>query len=491
MRTSPESGVRGPESFKKLRSLWLLRVLCATKDSTQSTQRVSVASVLNLFPRRRTRRGQSWLCFGSAALLVGLMFMPGCGGGSTTTTTTTTTPPPPVANSVTVTVNAGPANNAVNMAYVSVQVCTPGATTNCVTIPYVQLDTASSGLRILASFPGVSGLNLNQVTDPSKHPVYECYEFADGNYLWGPVMQGGVAMAGESATNVPMQLIEGSAPSNTPCGSTGGSNLTTSTALQANGILGIGPAMQDCGLLCYGTTVQPLYWVCPSGSACSLASVPTATQVSNPVAFFNSTDTNGVMLTMGSVVSSGASQATGTLYFGIGTQTDNALSSSAKAYALSSDPLNPIPYYPIFATYNSTSYAASIDSAQQYLVILDPTTLAGAGITSCASSQSTYYCPSSAVTLPLTIKDNNGDTATLSPALSIGNATTLLASSVLGTGTNTAFSNLAEESVPGTDYVILGMPFFYGRTVYVGIAGQAPPSGLSATTYGALGYWAF
>ena len=73
-----------------------------------------------------------------------------------------------------------------------------------------------------------------------------------------------------------------------------------------------------------------------------------------------------------------------------------------------------------------------------------------------------------------------------------GDATTLLNSSVDKGGSNAAFSNLAGGfALNGVnDYVNLGLPFFYGRTVYVGISGQAPPSGISPSSVG-LGYWAF
>ena len=434
------------------------------------------------------------------AVAMGCVMLAGCGGGSTTTTPTPIPTPTPVANSITVTVNAGPANNAVNMAYVSVTVCNPSGSSTCVTIPNVQVDTGSSGLRILASAPQVSTLNLSQVTAGAT-PVYECYAYPDGAYLWGPVMQGGVSMSGESATNVPIQVIDNvAAPASvlSSCDPIGGNNLGTSTLLQANGILGIGPALQDCGVLCTGSTVLPYYWLCTSSSTCtSPAAVPTPTQVSNPVAFFNGSDNNGVMLTMGSLGSTNeANSGSGTLYFGIGTQTDNALGSSTKAYALSLNTLNGIAYDSIFATYNGNSYPAYVDSAENFLFLLDPATVAaysaGAGITSCpgAVPLSEYYCTSSAPSLPFTIKDSGTDSSTVT--LTIGNGTTLYNSSVANGGSNTAFSNLAGGySGLVNDEVILGMPFFYGRTVYVGIAGQAPPSGLSATTYGALGYWAF
>ena len=418
------------------------------------------------------------------------MFMPGCGSSSTTTTTTTTAPPP-VANSIAVAVNGGPANNAVNAAYVSVEVCNPGGTTNCVTIPDVLVDTGSSGLRILASAPGVSSLTFTPEMG-SGSPVYECVQYADGNYIWGQVEQADVSMAGENATSVPIQVIAtGNAPSSVSCAS-GGSNLNTSTALQANGILGIGTSIQDCGSACTGSSVPPYYWLCPS-SGCTNAAVELATQVSNPVAFFNGDDKNGVMLTMNSVGPSGAATASGTLYFGIGTQTDNALSSSAKPYALSSNVFSGEVYTSIEAAYNSVTYPALLDSAESINFFLDSATVAaysaGAGISNCqANNGVNYYCTSSAVSLPFTAQDTSGDSA--SQTLSIGNGATLYNSSVAEGGTNTAFSNLAGGLALAQDYVILGMPFFYGKTVYVGIAGKVAPSGVPASAVD-FGYWAF
>ncbi|MGA2983398.1 MAG: DUF3443 family protein [Terriglobia bacterium] len=433
---------------------------------------------------------------GLFAVLAGLLFLPGCGGSSSTITTTTTTSTP-VANSVPVSVNSGPGNNALNAAYVTVQVCNPGGTTNCATIPDVQVDTGSSGLRILASAPGVSNLTLTQVTGNGT-PVYECVQYADGNYVWGQLEQADVSIAGENATNVPIQVIaSAAAPANvsSTCASGGGNNLGTSTALQANGILGVGPAQQDCGILCTESSeVLPYYWLCASTSSpCTTnAAVPTATQVSNPVAFFNS-DHNGVMLTMDSVGSSGAASGSGTLYFGIGTQTDNALSSSAKVYALSPTTQNELVYNSISATYNNVTYSAYVNSGEFINFFLDPATVAaapaGAGITNCPLN-SGFYCTSSAVILPFTAKDNDGDSAQVS--INIGDGTTLLKSSVAlqNGGSNTAFSNLAGGYALANDEVILGLPFFYGRTVYVGIAGEAPPSGVS-TSFAAAGYWAF
>lgn len=423
------------------------------------------------------------------------MLWSSCGGGSSTSSTSTTTTP--VANTVPVTVSSGPANNAVNFAYVTVQVCNPGSTTNCATIPDVQVDTGSSGLRILASAPGVSNLNLTPVTGNGT-PVDECYQWGDGSYLWGPVVQASVVLAGETASSVPIQVIDsGSAPTNVPstCAAGGGSNLGSTAALQANGILGVGPVIQDCGTSCSGTSVLPIYWLCPA-TGCSTASVPTATQVSNPVTFFSSDD-NGVILTMNSLGSpgstTGAATASGTLTFGIGTQTDNAIASGVKAYALAGNLIEGQLYYSISTSYNNNTYPTLIDSAQILNYFLEASVVAanpaGAGVTNCPTNV-LLYCPASAVTLPFTAQDTVGDSASLN--LSIGNGDSLWSSSAAKGGTNVAFSNLTGGLALGqaNDYVVLGMPFFYGRSVYVGIAGETPPSGVSLTTH-PLGYWAF
>jgi hypothetical protein len=301
-------------------------------------------------------------------------------------------------------------------------------------------------------------------------------------------MQAGVVMAGENATNVPIQIINiNAAPTNvsTSCNPLGGSNVGTSTALQANGILGIGTSIQDCGIACAPpeTSVPPYYWLCPSTSSCtSPAAVPTATQVSNPVAFFNSSDTNGVVLTMNSVGSSGAATGSGTLTFGIGTQTDNALGSAqvypleiwtTGAYAGSST---------IQSTFNGVAYPAFLDTASPFTHFLDAATI---GVPACSGTYALYYCPSS--TTNFTVSNMGSGGTAVNASIAIGNAQTLLSGTSL-----TAFSNLAEISGTGAsnDAVEFGLPFFYGKTVFVGIAGKVAPTGVSQTGV-ADGYWAF
>lgn len=171
----------------------------------------SQVSAVRMIPSRGSALGRI------SVLVLGLGMLAGCGGASNTGGFSPPAPTP-TANTIDVAVNSGPAFNAYNVAYVSVTVCNPGGTTTCATIPNVQVDTGSSGLRLLASAPGLSNLTLAPVTG-SGSSVYECFEYNDGNYLWGQVEQADVSMAGENATDVPIQVIAGgNAPSNTTCG---------------------------------------------------------------------------------------------------------------------------------------------------------------------------------------------------------------------------------------------------------------------------------
>jgi hypothetical protein len=73
----------------------------------------------------------------------------------------------------------------------------------------------------------------------------------------------------------------------------------------------------------------------------------------------------------------------------------------------------------------------------------------------------------------------DGNVGSGSISLSIADATTLVNSN------NGVFNDLAGESVttnpsPATDFFDLGSPFFVGRTVFIGIAGEAVPNRANA-----------
>ena len=449
-------------------------------------------------------------CF--LALVTGLIFLGSCGGSSSSSSSTST---PAANNTAAVTVGFGPlgaAGGIVNGIYTSVTVCAPG-TSNCETVDNVLLDTGSAGLRILNSaLTTVPASSLGTIKDSSGDQLQECVQYGDTSYSWGPILVADVELAGEKASSVPIQVIgDNSFAVPSQCLATpvnpnlpNGGNEDTLATLGANGILGVGAFGYplDCGSYCtsssYLTQSGYPYYVCPAGQACSGTTVPynlpsTSSnpdyQVTNPVAMFSSADNNGVLVTLPSIPALGAANGTvsGSLVFGIGTQTDNALASSATVYAL--DEYGNIPAF----TYNGVSYTSPtnfsvLDTGAGALLFLDANTLASSGISECADAPG-FYCPTSTVPFTVTVSGAINTSGTGTMTFNIMNADTLFNTN------NAAFNDLGGDSgtSPASDFFDCGLPFFFGRSVYIGMmpgvfTGEtAAPSGASST----YGYYAF
>ncbi len=415
----------------------------------------------------------------SCALLVLAM---SCGGGGSSSTSNSNNSgsggsgSSTKANTTPVSVNAGPSTQYayVNGIFVSVTVCQPGSTTACVTVPNVLLDTGSTGLRLLSD--ALTGITLPNVTSGGL-TLTNCVQYLDTSYNWGPVATADISFpsSGEVASSVPIQIIASpdytfpAAPST--CGGTAENTVDT---LGANGVLGVSFYQQDCGSACApGTIDNPgYYYACSqTATACStMATVAMSQQLQNPIALFAS-DNNGLMLTMASVPASGAVSSTGTLTFGIGTQSDNALG-IAKI-------LTPDDYGNFTTTFNNTTTQAGfLDTGSNALFFLDG---AASGIPECTGSYAGYYCPASTENnLTATNTGSNGATSTVT--FSVANTETLIGNS----GSNVVFSNLAgtgDDTAYGL-YFDWGAPFFFGRTVYIALEGQ--------TAAGTAGpYWAY
>jgi hypothetical protein len=341
-----------------------------------------------------------------------------------------------------ITVDSGPAQNSVNTAFVSVTVCTPGSTTNCATIDQIEVDTGSYGLRIFASVLP-SNFALPQENDASGNPIVECTVFADG-ITWGPVANADIHIAGESAANQPVQII-GSSNFTTPpaeCSSQGSPEDTVGL-FAANGIIGIGPFVQDNGD----------YYTCPQG-VCSQTTLTTNLEVANPVASF-ATDNNGVIVELPSVGATGADSLSGSLVFGIGTESNNSLG-SATVYALDPSDGN------LTATYNSTTFGDSVvDSGSNAYYFID------SSIPTCSDG---FFCPTSTLSLTATLTGVNS--ASTSINFTIANVDSLINANPSGV----AFDNLgAPNSL--SDSFDFGLPFFFGRNVFTAIAGESTPAG--------------
>jgi hypothetical protein len=278
-----------------------------------------------------------------------------------------------------------------------------------------------------------------------------------------------IGMAGEKGSSVPIQLINGpntglAVPSQ--CTSAGGPNEGTVDALGANGILGVGNFRQDCGGACTASSSQvpALYYLCPN-SVCQVASVPLGSQLQNPVWTF-AQDNNGLLISLPSVPADGAQTASGSMIFGIGTQSDNALG-SAQLYTTDG-------YGNFRTTYNNISYNQSyIDSGSNAFYFLDYNTL---GIPDCQDSPG-FYCPASTGNYTATNTGLNGTSAAVS--FSIANADVLFSAN---NSSNWAFNDLGGDNPGSFDW---GLPFFFGRNVFIGIEGQTGPGGVVGP------YWAY
>jgi len=389
------------------------------------------------------------------------LMLAGCGGGGTSSSSSSSSSSSgstssSASNSVAVIVDSGPAaaGGTANEAFVSVTICSPSSPSTCQTIDHILVDTGSYGLRIISSVLS-SSLTLPLQTDSSGNAIAECTMFADG-YSWGPVRKANLQIGSESASNLPIQVIgdagySGLVPQ--ACSSTGTAENTVAT-FGANGVIGLGPFAQDCGTACAQSANNGFYYTCGSGG-CQPAAVSLALQVPNPVTFF-ATDNNGVMLTFPSVAAAGATTVSGTLVFGVDTQTNNTLG-SAKVYTT-----NDIGY--ITTVYNGVSYADSfLDSGSNGYFFND------SSITQC-SDGSGFYCPSSTLNLSAVNSGSNGANGSVS--FSIGNASTMFNSNPNGT----AFGQLGGTNGDAQSFD-WGLPFFYGRSVYTVVEGYTTSGG--------------
>jgi hypothetical protein len=413
---------------------------------------------------------KGWMQAVSAVLLTATLVACGGGGGDNSSSNSSNNPPTTLnggslpasptqqpsaataSNTVPITVNSG-TSGVVNIPSVSVRICAPGSTTNCQTINNIQLDTGSFGLRLVGSVINSSLLSALPVStlSGSSAQLAECATFADG-FTWGSVRTATIAMAGETTTSaIPIQIIGDKDASTVPAGCSNGGGAAENTVgdLGANGILGVGTALTDCGATCATPKTAATfsnYFSCPGGTSCTRATVPILQQVANPVANFV-TDNNGLIVQMPPLPDAGAPSANGTLVFGIGTQSNNALAASQMFTTDGFGDMNN-------STFNGMTVQAFLDSGSNGYFFADGT------LAQCGSNFAGFYCPSSAQTRSVTLVGLNKTTAVVS--IGIANAQTLFSNV-----NNFAFNNLAGQ-ISGNTSFDLGLPFFYGRHVYYG-----------------------
>jgi len=355
------------------------------------------------------------------------------------------------ANTVPITVGKG-LSGVFNIPSVSVTICAPNSTSNCQTIDNIQLDTGSFGLRVASTALNTSLLDALPVSTVGNNnaQLAECATFADG-FTWGSVRTATIKIGGETTTSaVPMQIIGDKPASTVPANGCGnGPAENTATDLGANGVLGVGTALTDCGATCadQGTAANySNYFACPGGTSCTRTAVPIVQQIANPVAKFAG-DNNGVIVQMQPLPDTGAPSATGTLVFGINTQANNGLGG---AQVFTTDAFGDLNN----STFNGTTVQAFLDSGSNAYFFTD------GSLAQCNGNFTGFYCPTSGQTRSIKLVGLNK--ATTNANIGILSAATLLSS----TG-NFAFNNVAGQ-IGGSTSFDLGLPFFYGRHVYYG-----------------------
>ena len=443
------------------------------------------------------------------AALVLLTLLCACGGGGDSTTTTvrglglnSLGQSPAVSthfvqadNNMVVQVDQGPVNFGVNtnLLYATVTVCYPNDPTRCDTIDHVIVDTGSVGLRVLASKIVHSALPAVQLSAAPVQNAWECFPFVIGG-LWGPNVAADVVLGPQTTTSpVVIQLIDDQsrlAPT-TDCLTVTDSlppkdNILNSVSrLGANGILGIGSTNLDCGEQCRlgqyqghapnGSSV--LYYQCPLGTtvpgACSLVPMDIPFQVYNPVAALAPDFNAGIALLMPPIPASqpGASTATGELILGLGTRANNTVPGAIPKLRLGIGiSLNPDSYLSITTRYGGATFFNSyLDTGTNALFFYDST------IPVCSSS--TWYCPRSDMAVQAVLSD--GDDPTLHQVtvpFRISNFEALNATSNTALSTAAGFVFARSSTAPDSATFAWGMPFFYGKKVYMSIWDITAPS---------------
>jgi hypothetical protein len=157
-----------------------------------------------------------------------------------------------------------------------------------------------------------------------------------------------------------------------------------------------------------------------------------------------SSDSNGIVITLPSVPGGGSPSVSGALTFGVNTQTNNQMGSQTQMQvSVKAD---------VKVTYNNQLDWAFLDTGSSADFFSD------SSISTCSGS---WFCPGSNVAVSATLSGISGTSQAVS--VNIGNAT-----SEINNG-NGAYSDIGQNAnVFGDDEFDLGLPFFFGKSIYFG-----------------------
>jgi hypothetical protein len=338
----------------------------------------------------------------------------------------------------------GAPNGSINDPMATLTICTPGMA-RCVTVPNIHVDTGSTGLRVFAS--ALDGLPLPYVDLASGDPLGSCMAWVPA--FWGSVRRADVVLGtGLAARDVSIQVVD---PSFGTLPSSCGTSVATADPSNFNGIWGIGSPSNDCNS---GVCPQAWnsYFDCGSGG-CASITVDEQDEVVHLVPFLAS-DNNGLIVHLPAVPAQGAASVTGELIFGIGTRANNTPPASTKVVAV-----DPTGAFSVIV--NGKSYPSGMDTGTwSWDLPYDSADL-------CAGN-APFLCPHSTLSISSKVIDNNGNQVD-TVSFNVESYNALPSSNLVFNDVGTAWAN--------DGILMFGLPFFLGRNVYVGVAGQTSSLG--------------
>ena len=339
----------------------------------------------------------------------------------------------------------------INAPVASITVCATG-TSNCRTLDGIAVDTGAPGLRLFGS--QLSGLGITPNTDGGSE-IGECAFFG---YLtvsasvWGAVSTVDVKIAGEPTITVPIQVIDDiNAFVPPPSACTQGTLISSPSVLGYNGILGVSQAANDLPKG-YGYD----YFDCSVQDCSLLSNPPNEDAVLNPVPLFP-VDNNGVVVSLPAIADHGQKTSNGTLYFGIGTEGNNQ-PGQVTTYRLNSDTTS-LEYLGLNTVYQGITAPGFFDSGTSGYTF-------NSSIRRCSNGY--WDCPAKTLSESATNESVDGSVSGI-VNFRVANFDNAFNSN------KGAFNNVGSTFDGGTTYdaFVWGLPFFFGRIVYLGVDGTS------------------
>ncbi|MGN4154908.1 DUF3443 family protein [Burkholderia gladioli] len=345
-----------------------------------------------------------------------------------------------------------------NRLLTSVTLCSDSTEKNCQTIDNIVVDTGSVGLKVYNYAVADGGASLADERDAEGNLIGICARYASG-YAWGRMKVVTLKMAGETARNLPIAVINGAPVSSSDsvvdlnslqvpsqCSTVNGVSQIRKFR-DSNGILGVGTPFSDCG----DCAVSTNYFSCASSGSCLPTFLPSHMQTTQPVASFTA-DNNGLIIQLPNVDNFSVVPIVGQMIFGIGTQSNNQ-AVGVTAFSLNSAGRG------LIAMNGAISH-----------VLVDSGTSVYEFQSGMSVNTNKFYAPSAATRVSATLSgvDSTGLGQNNQGSINfdvIDPASAIAARAV-------AIGGIATPLADANAAVVLGLPFFFGKRLYFGINGR-------------------